>query len=137
MTALGETTQIFTWQLAGIAAVSLLVGGIGIMNIMLVTVTERTPDIGIRKALGAMRSNILVAFLTEALVLCLAGGAIGIAAGIGASIVLKTQFGWNTQVSVSAIWLAFGFAATVGLVFGVWPARPASVLDPIVALRFE
>jgi putative ABC transport system permease protein len=132
-----ETTQTFGFLLAGIAAVSLLVGGIGIMNIMLVSVTERTREIGVRKALGATRFNILFQFLVEALVLCLAGGTAGVILGSGGAIVLSRVAHWNTSVSVFAILLAFIFSALVGLVFGVWPARRASLLDPIVALRYE
>jgi putative ABC transport system permease protein len=137
LVTLSETTQTFTLLLAGIAGVSLLVGGIGIMNIMLVSVTERTREIGIRKALGATRRNILLQFLVEAVVLCVAGGAIGVAAGLGASTVLRQLFGWTTAMSSSAITLAFTFAAAVGVVFGVWPARRAARLDPIAALRYE
>ena len=135
--ALSSTGEVFTSLLAGIAAVSLLVGGIGIMNIMLVSVTERTREIGIRKALGATKRNILLQFLTEAVALCLAGGAIGVAAGVGGALVLRTVFGWTTAISPSSIGLAFVFASAVGLVFGVWPARRAAALDPIEALRFE
>jgi putative ABC transport system permease protein len=137
LVALGETTQTFTTLLAGIAAVSLLVGGIGIMNIMLVSVTERTREIGIRKALGATRTNILLQFLVEAIVLCLAGGAIGVGVGVGTSSLLRESFGWETAMSSSAVALAFVFAAGVGILFGVWPARRAAVLDPITALRYE
>jgi putative ABC transport system permease protein len=137
LNTLGETTQVFTFLLSGIAAVSLLVGGIGIMNIMLVSVTERTREIGIRKALGATRRNVLLQFLIEAVVLCCMGGIIGIlVGGVGAIIMSKTA-GWNTQVSPGAIGLAFAFSAIVGILFGVWPARRAAVLDPIVALRYE
>jgi len=134
---LGEATQVFTTLLAGIAAVSLLVGGIGIMNIMLVSVTERTREIGVRKALGATRRNILLQFLSEAIVLCLLGGAVGVAAGVGGAIVLRNAFGWTTAIGGSSIALAFLFACGVGLVFGVWPARRAAALDPIEALRHE
>jgi putative ABC transport system permease protein len=132
-----ETTQTFGFLLAGIAAVSLLVGGIGIMNIMLVSVTERTREIGVRKALGATRFNILFQFLVEALVLCLAGGMVGVIVGSGGAIVLSKLAHWNTSISLFAILLAFLFSAVVGLIFGVWPARRASLLDPIVALRYE
>jgi putative ABC transport system permease protein len=137
LNVLSETTATFTALLAGVAAVSLLVGGIGIMNIMLVSVTERTREIGIRKALGATRRNILLQFLVEAVVLCIAGGAIGVAVGAGASVVLRESFGWDAAISGSAIVIAFVFAAGVGVLFGVWPARRASVLDPITALRYE
>jgi putative ABC transport system permease protein len=132
-----ETTQVMTYLLSGIAAVSLLVGGIGIMNIMLVSVTERTREIGIRKALGATRGNILLQFLIEAVVLCLLGGVMGIALGAGLATVMSHTAGWSTQVSVGAIVMAFAFSAFVGLSFGVWPARRAAVLDPITALRYE
>jgi putative ABC transport system permease protein len=134
---LGETTQVFTSLLAGIAAVSLLVGGIGITNIMLVSVTERTREIGIRKALGATRRKILSQFLIEAVTLCLLGGVIGVAVGIGGALVLHESFGWATQFGVASVVLAFAFATAVGLLFGVWPARRASALDPIEALRYE
>jgi putative ABC transport system permease protein len=137
LTTLGETTQVFTLLLAGIAAVSLLVGGIGIMNIMLVSVTERTREIGIRKALGATRLNILLQFLIEAIVLCLLGGIIGIILGAGTAILMKQAFNWNTAVDPFSIVISFVFAAGVGILFGVWPARRAASLDPIVALRYE
>ena len=137
LVVLSESTQTFTALLAGISAVSLVVGGIGIMNIMLVSVTERTKEIGIRKALGATRTTILLQFLTEAVVLCAAGGALGVMAGAGASAVLRAMFGWDTAMSASAVILAFSFAAAVGVIFGVWPARRASLLDPIAALRFD
>jgi putative ABC transport system permease protein len=132
-----ETTQVMTYLLSGIAAVSLLVGGIGIMNIMLVSVTERTREIGIRKALGATRFNILLQFLIEAVVLCTLGGIVGIALGAGGAAIMSKTAGWTTQVSSTAIVLAFAFSAFVGVAFGVWPARRAAVLDPIVALRYE
>ena len=134
---LSETARTFTTLLAGIAAVSLLVGGIGIMNIMLVSVTERTREIGVRKALGATRANILLQFLTEAVVLCLLGGAIGIGAGLLAAQQFHRSMGWNTAVDVASILLAFAFASGTGLLFGVWPARRAAVMDPIEALRYE
>jgi putative ABC transport system permease protein len=132
-----ETTQVMTYLLSGIAAVSLLVGGIGIMNIMLVSVTERTREIGIRKALGATRFNILLQFLIEAVVLCVLGGVVGIGLGAGGAALMSKTAGWSTQVSTTAIVMAFAFSAFVGVAFGVWPARRAAVLDPIVALRYE
>jgi len=132
-----ETTQVMTYLLSGIAAVSLLVGGIGIMNIMLVSVTERTREIGIRKALGATRFNILLQFLIEAVVLCVLGGLVGIGLGAGGAAVMSKTAGWSTQVSSTAIVMAFAFSAFVGVAFGVWPARRAAVLDPIIALRYE
>jgi putative ABC transport system permease protein len=130
-------TQILTALLASIAAVSLLVGGIGIMNIMLVSVTERTREIGVRKALGATRTNILLQFLIEALVLCITGGSIGIILGVGTAVALSKLMHWNTLISPASILIAFGFSAGVGLFFGIWPARKAASLDPIVALRYE
>ncbi len=132
-----QTTETFKFLLAGIAAVSLLVGGIGIMNIMLVSVTERTREIGVRKALGATRGNILFQFLVEALVLCLAGGVTGILLGSLGALLLSTLMHWNTLISPYAILLAFFFSALVGLFFGIWPAKRAATLDPIQALRYE
>ena len=134
---MSETSETFGLLLAGIAAVSLLVGGIGIMNIMLVTVTERTREIGVRKALGATRLNILLQFLAEAVVLCLTGGAIGIGAGVFASARMSASMGWRTAIDPPSIAVAFFFASAIGVVFGVWPALRASKLDPIEALRFE
>jgi putative ABC transport system permease protein len=132
-----QATQVFTTLLASIAAVSLVVGGIGIMNIMLVSVTERTREIGVRKALGATRTNILLQFMIEALTLCILGGAIGIMVGIGTTVVLARVMQWNTLISPMSVLVAFGFSALVGLFFGIWPARRAAQLDPIVALRYE
>ena len=137
LATLGETTQVFTWLLAGIAAVSLLVGGIGIMNIMLVSVTERTREIGIRKALGATPAVVLTQFLIEAVVLCLLGGTVGVTLGAGAAAFLHSALHWSTSVGAPSVVLAFAFAAGVGVVFGVWPARRAAALDPIEALRYE
>jgi putative ABC transport system permease protein len=134
---LSATTATFTLLLAGIAGVSLLVGGIGIMNIMLVSVTERTREIGVRKALGATRFNILLQFLMESVVLCLLGGAIGIGAGMLAASQLSRVMGWPTVVDGTSVAIAFGFASAIGVGFGVWPARRASALDPIEALRYE
>jgi putative ABC transport system permease protein len=132
-----ETTQVFTYLLAGVALVSLVVGGIGIMNIMLVSVTERTREVGVRKALGATRKTILAQFLIEAVVLCALGGVIGILIGAGTAIGLHAGLGWSTKVSPPSIVLAFVFSAAVGIIFGVWPARRAASLDPILALRYE
>lgn len=132
-----ETTQSITLLLGNIAAISLLVGGIGIMNIMLVSVTERTREIGIRKALGATYWNILLQFLIEAVVIGVTGGLIGIGLGVGASLAISAVAGWNTVVSVFSIGLAFGFSMFVGLFFGIYPARKAALLDPIEALRYE
>jgi putative ABC transport system permease protein len=132
-----ETTKTFTYLLAGIAAVSLIVGGIGIMNIMLVSVTERTREIGTRKALGATRKNIMLQFLVEAVTLCMLGGTLGILAGAGTAVAMSKLAGWNTFVSPWAVFVAFAFSAGVGIFFGLWPARRAAMLDPIVALRYE
>ncbi len=132
-----QATEVFTSLLASIAAVSLLVGGIGIMNIMLVSVTERTREIGVRKALGATRTNILMQFLIEALTLCLLGGVLGIMLGVGTAVLLSRVVQWNTLISPMSIGIAFLFSAAVGLFFGIYPARRASRLDPIMALRYE
>jgi putative ABC transport system permease protein len=132
-----STTQTLTFLLGGVAAVSLLVGGIGIMNIMLVSVTERTREIGVRLAIGASQSVILTQFLIEAIILSLVGGAIGILFGILASSVLSHVAGWNTLVTPTAVLVSFGFAATVGIFFGYYPARRASRLNPIDALHYE
>jgi putative ABC transport system permease protein len=137
LNTLGATTEVFTYLLSGIAAVSLLVGGIGIMNIMLVSVTERTREIGIRKALGATRRTILTQFLAEAVAMCLLGGLIGVGVGAGTAWTLRTSFGWSTVIVPSSIAIAFVFSGAVGVLFGVWPARRAAQLDPIVALRYE
>ena len=132
-----EASQVFTLLLGGIASVSLLVGGIGVMNIMLVSVTERTREIGLRKAIGARSSDIQWQFLVEALVLSMSGGVIGILVGMVASWAISKVSGMNTAVSVGAIMLSFSFAALVGIFFGYYPARTASRLDPITSLRYE
>ncbi|HEX4960825.1 MAG TPA: ABC transporter permease [Thermoanaerobaculia bacterium] len=132
-----EGMRTLTTLLASIAAVSLLVGGIGIMNIMLVSVTERTREIGVRMAVGANPGDILAQFLVEALTLATAGGVIGIAAGLLAAQRLAEQFGWPTLIRPDVIAVAVVFSAAVGIAFGLYPARKASRLDPIDALRFE
>jgi len=132
-----EAQQTFTLLLASIAGVSLLVGGIGIMNIMLVSVTERTREIGVRMALGATRLNILLQFLVESVALCVFGGLAGILLGVGAARLLSTYAGWETSVSTNSIVLAAGFSIGVGLFFGIWPAQRAARLDPIEALRYD
>ena len=137
LTTAAETSKVFSSLLAGIASVSLIVGGIGIMNIMLVSVTERTREIGVRKALGATSKNILFQFLIEAVVLCLLGGAIGVLMGAGGGMALSKFFNFNTEISSQSVVMAFAFSAAVGVIFGVWPARRAAKLDPITALRYE
>ena len=132
-----ETTQTMTALLAGIAGVSLLVGGIGIMNIMLVSVTERTREIGLRLAVGARGRDVLFQFLVEAVVLSGIGGSVGIALGFGLSRGLTYWMEWPTEVPLNAVAVAFGFAAGTGVFFGFYPARKAAALDPIEALRFE
>jgi len=132
-----STAKTMTSLLGAIAGVSLLVGGIGIMNIMLVSVTERTREIGIRMAVGARRRDILRQFLTEAVVLSLVGGLIGIGLGVGVSLALAAQFNWPTLTPTYAIVGSFIFSAVVGVFFGYYPARKAAQLDPIEALRFE
>jgi putative ABC transport system permease protein len=134
---LEATGSSFTFLLAGIAAVSLIVGGIGIMNIMLVSVTERTREIGTRKAIGAKSRDILTQFLVESLVLSLIGGVMGIIFGIGGARLVSDMAGWKTVISPDAILLAFFFAASVGVFFGIYPARKAARLNPIEALRYE
>ena len=137
LATLEQTTETFKRLLAGVAIVSLLVGGIGIMNIMLVSVTERTREIGVRKAMGATRLDILLQFVVEAVVLCLAGGLVGVFVGSLGAFTLSRLAHWNTLISPGAVLLAFAFSAAVGLFFGIWPARRAATLDPIEALRYE
>ena len=132
-----QAQETFTALLASIAGVSLLVGGIGIMNIMLVSVTERTREIGIRMALGATRGTILMQFLVESVTLCVFGGLLGVGLGAGAASLLSRFAGWETFVSPESIVLASVFSVGVGIFFGIWPARRAARLDPIEALRYE
>ena len=132
-----SVSDVLTFLLAGIASISLLVGGIGIMNIMLVSVRERTREIGIRKAIGARGRDILSQFLVEALALSLAGGVIGIGIGILASFAIGVYAGWGFVFSPITVVVALGFSLIVGIVFGVWPASQAARLDPVVALRYE
>jgi putative ABC transport system permease protein len=135
--AANETSQTMTILLACIAGVSLLVGGIGIMNIMLVSVTERTREIGIRMAIGARSSAVRTQFLIESIVLSLTGGTVGIILGVGLSLAIPAMLGWPTLVSMMAIVGSVIFSAAVGIFFGYYPARKAAALDPIDALRYE
>jgi len=123
--------------LGSIAAISLLVGGIGIMNIMLVLVTERTREIGLRKAVGACRSDIMSQFLIEAVVMTFTGGLLGIVLGAGIAFTLSVFAGWSTKITLFSIILATTFSIAVGIGFGLWPAKKASELNPIEALRYE
>jgi len=136
-TAAQSTTKVMSWLLAAIASISLLVGGIGIMNIMLVSVTERTREIGIRLAVGARQSDVMRQFLIESIVISSVGGIVGIIIGTIAALILGRVTGWSTAIPPSAILIAVGFSAAVGVFFGLYPARKASVLDPIQALRYE
>jgi len=132
-----KTTEVMTLLLSAIAGISLVVGGIGIMNIMLVSVTERTREIGLRMALGARGSDILIQFLVESVVLSLAGGLIGVALGLAGGLILGSFTGWAIAISPVTVFLALAFAASVGIFFGFYPARRAAALDPIEALRYE
>ncbi|MDE3054003.1 MAG: ABC transporter permease [Gemmatimonadota bacterium] len=135
--AASGTTDVMTMLLAAIASISLLVGGIGIMNIMLVSVTERTREIGIRMAIGARGSDVLTQFLVEAIVMSVIGGLIGVALGYAGAAVLQRSTGWQTSIEPVMVGVAIGFSAAVGIFFGYYPARKAAALDPIQALRYE
>ena len=132
-----STARVMAVLLGSVAGISLLVGGIGIMNIMLVSVTERTREIGLRMAIGARGKDVLLQFLVEAVVISLIGGLIGIALGFGLSAAVQKFMLWPTDIPPNAIGMAFGFAAATGVFFGFYPARKAASLDPIEALRFE
>lgn len=134
---LEATTKTMSMLLGSIAAISLLVGGIGIMNIMLVSVTERTREIGLRKAIGATNNDILIQFLIEAILMSFIGGVFGILLGAGTAYLITLFAGWAVKVSVFSIALATVFSFAVGVLFGLWPAKQASSLDPIEALRYE
>jgi putative ABC transport system permease protein len=137
LSAQESSANVMAILLASIASVSLIVGGIGIMNIMLVSVTERTKEIGLRQAVGAKTKDILSQFLVEAVTLSVLGGSVGIAMGVTASLLISYLAGWNTVVSPTAIVTAFVFSGLVGIFFGYYPARKAAYLDPIEALRYE
>ena len=134
---LSRAGSTMTALLGSIAAISLIVGGIGIMNIMLVSVTERTKEIGIRLAVGARRRDVMVQFLVEAMVMSLIGGVLGVGIGLATAQGLTAVLDWPTEVSLTTVASAFGIAALVGIVFGYYPARRASRLDPIASLRYE
>jgi len=134
---LNSTSVLMTNLLLGVALISLIVGGVGIMNIMLVSVTERTREIGLRMAVGARSRDILKQFLIESVVLCLVGGAIGILLGHGAALLVESQLGWPIESSPGAVIAAVAVSAAVGVLFGFYPAWKASRLDPIDALRYE
>jgi putative ABC transport system permease protein len=135
VSASASVANVFTTLLGGSAAISLIVGGIGIMNIMLVSVTERTREIGIRRAIGARASDILQQFLIESVVLSFCGGMAGIALGVGVSLVINAVFGWKEGISLAAVLISLVFCMVIGVFFGSWPARKAAALDPITALR--
>ncbi len=134
---MSATSKTLSLLLSSIATIALIVGGIGIMNIMLVSVTERTREIGLRKALGARRKDIMMQFLIEALIISFFGGCAGAAIGAGASLIMERFSGWSVVISQESILLAFVFSAVIGIVFGIWPARKAALLNPIEALRYE
>jgi putative ABC transport system permease protein len=130
-------SDTLTLMLAGIASISLIVGGIGIMNIMLVSVRERTREIGIRKAIGARRRDILAQFLVESVTLSLVGGLVGVVLGVIATYVISSFADWDFTLNPATIAIAVGFSVAIGVIFGVWPARQAARLDPVEALRYE
>ena len=134
---LAESSKTMSILLSSIAAISLLVGGIGIMNIMLVSVTERTKEIGLRKAIGARKADILLQFLAESVVVSVIGGLMGVVIGVSGAKILSLVAGWDTVISIQSILLAFSFSVFIGLVFGIYPAKKASNLAPIDALRYE
>jgi putative ABC transport system permease protein len=134
---MAATARTMEGLLASVASVSLLIGGVGIMNIMLVSVSERTREIGLRLAIGARNRDVLRQFLCEAVVLSMAGGVIGIGVGIGASQLISDVFAWPTRVSPNAVALSGLFAAVIGIFFGYYPATRAAAMDPIEALRYE
>jgi putative ABC transport system permease protein len=131
------TTEVMTLLLAAIASISLVVGGIGIMNIMLVSVTERTREIGIRMAIGARGRDVMRQFLVESIVMSIIGGLIGVGVGFGSSAIVESITGWGTSIAPEMVSIAIGFSAAVGIFFGYYPARKAASLDPIQALRYE
>jgi putative ABC transport system permease protein len=131
------TSRTMMLMLMGIASISLIVGGIGIMNILLVSVTERTKEIGLRMAVGAKRAHILLQFLIEAIIMTAIGGLLGVAAGIGLARLLTRLIGWPTIINVQAVGAAFVFSLIVGIFFGLYPANKASKLNPIEALHYE
>jgi len=135
--SMAEAGETMTNLLGGIALVSLLVGGVGIMNIMLVSVTERTREVGVRKAVGARKLDIMAQFLVESMVLSTIGGVLGILLGIGVAQLIAKQSGWTAIISVPSIVYSFLFAGAVGIFFGLWPAKKAADMDPITALRYE
>jgi len=138
MTSMLTSTQdTMTLLLSAIALVSLVVGGIGVMNIMLVSVTERTREIGIRMAVGAQPMDIMMQFLVEALVLSAVGGALGVIFGVGLGQVIAPKFGWTMETKTQIVFISLAVSAGVGILFGLYPARKASRLDPIDALRYE
>jgi putative ABC transport system permease protein len=132
-----RTQRLFNMIMSSIAGVSLLVGGIGIMNIMLANVSERTREIGVRRALGATKRDIVAQFLVETILICLAGGVIGVVLGFGLAVLITVLAGWDTAFSLSSVLIAFGTAASVGVIFGLIPARQAAQLHPVEALRFQ